>query len=84
VAERWRSGPPGAEPVRAQRGQQDRQRHAIRVVADGDALLAPAVTRRLIEEFAGRPEPRSLAGLAEREREILGLIAQGLSNREIT
>jgi CheY-like chemotaxis protein len=35
--------------------------NAIRVVADGDALLAPAVTRQLIEEFAGRPEPRSLA-----------------------
>jgi DNA-binding NarL/FixJ family response regulator len=59
-------------------------RSAIRVVADGDALLAPAVTRRLIEEFATRPEPRSLAGLTEREREILGLIAQGLSNTEIT
>jgi DNA-binding NarL/FixJ family response regulator len=57
---------------------------AIRVIANGDALLAPAVTRQLIEEFAGRPEPRSLAGLAEREREILGLIAQGLSNTEIT
>ena len=58
--------------------------NAIRVVAGGDALLAPAVTRRLIEEFASRPEPRSLDGLTEREREILGLIAQGLSNTEIT
>ena len=58
--------------------------NAIGVVAGGDALLAPAVTRRLIEEFAGRPEPRSLNGLTEREREILGLIAQGLSNTEIT
>ena len=57
--------------------------HAIRVVAAGDALLAPAVTRRLIEEFAAQPEPRSLDGLTEREREILGLIAQGLSNTEI-
>lgn len=56
--------------------------NAVRVVADGDALLAPAVTRRLIEEFASRPEPRSLDGLTERE--ILGLIAQGLSNTEIT
>jgi DNA-binding NarL/FixJ family response regulator len=58
--------------------------NAIRVVARGDALLAPAVTRRLIEEFASRPEPRSLDALTEREREILGLIAQGLSNTEIT
>jgi DNA-binding NarL/FixJ family response regulator len=58
--------------------------HAIRVVSGGDALLAPAVTRRLIEEFASRPEPRSLDGLTEREVEVLGLIAQGLSNTEIT
>jgi DNA-binding NarL/FixJ family response regulator len=58
--------------------------NAIRVVAAGDALLAPAVTRRLIEEFASRPEPRSLDDLTEREREILGLIAEGLSNTEIT
>lgn len=42
------------------------------------------MTRRLIEQFAGRPEPRSLDGLTEREREVLGLIAQGLSTTEIT
>ena len=58
--------------------------HAIRVVSGGDALLAPAVTRRLIEEFASRPEPRSLDGLTEREIEVLALIARGLSNTEIT
>ena len=61
---------------------------AIRVVAAGDALLAPAVTRRLIEEFAKRPEPRQHPAAAtdevtEREREVLALVGLGLSNAEI-
>jgi DNA-binding NarL/FixJ family response regulator len=61
---------------------------AIRVIAAGDALLAPAVTRRLIAEFARRPEPgqqpaETLEGVTEREREVLTLIARGLSNAEI-
>jgi DNA-binding NarL/FixJ family response regulator len=64
--------------------------HAIRVVAAGDALIAPRITRRLIEEFARRPEPAAagaasalLASLTEREREVLELVANASSNAEI-
>ncbi|HEX2356549.1 MAG TPA: response regulator transcription factor [Micromonosporaceae bacterium] len=62
--------------------------HAVRVVAAGDALLAPSVTRRLIAEFAARPgrdrtRPVSLAALTPRETEVLRLIARGRSNAEI-
>ena len=61
---------------------------AVRVVADGEALLAPSVTKRLIAEFASRPEvrrahPTELKSLTERELEILTLVARGLSNQEI-
>ena len=59
---------------------------AIRTVANGEALLAPSVTRRLIEQFVSRaPErpPPSLPDLTERERDVLRLLAGGLSNAEI-
>jgi DNA-binding NarL/FixJ family response regulator len=64
--------------------------NAVRVVADGEALIAPKITRRLIEEFANRPAPGAateagavLDQLTEREREVLGVVARGLSNAEI-
>ena len=61
--------------------------HAVRVVARGDALLAPSVTRRLIEEIGRRPArtatPASLESLTQRELEVLQLVARGLSNQEI-
>jgi DNA-binding NarL/FixJ family response regulator len=65
---------------------------AVRVVARGDALLSPSVTRRLITDIAARPErplagdrtsDRALEGLTERERQVLVLVAEGLSNDEI-
>ncbi len=60
---------------------------AVRAVAAGDALLSPGVTRRLIGEFASQTrEPRptpALDSLTEREREVMGLVAEGLSNDEI-
>ena len=61
--------------------------NAVRVVAAGEALLAPSVTRRLIERFAAQPPPAhppiALDQLTERESEVLRLVAQGLSNAEI-
>ena len=61
--------------------------YAIRTIAAGEALLAPSVTRRLIAEFAKRPEtatlPPELDALTDREREIFRLVAAGLSNTDI-
>jgi DNA-binding NarL/FixJ family response regulator len=60
---------------------------AVRVVAAGDALLAPTVTARLVQEFArrptGRPRQEFVASLTERETEVLKLVAAGLSNAEL-
>ncbi|MEV0065991.1 MULTISPECIES: response regulator transcription factor [unclassified Amycolatopsis] len=85
VYEALRSGASGfllkdTEPVELLR--------ALRVVAAGEALLAPTVTRRLISEFVGRPEHRridtaAVKQITDREREVLGLVAGGLSNDEI-
>jgi DNA-binding NarL/FixJ family response regulator len=61
---------------------------AVQVVARGDALLSPRVTRRLIAEFASQPErrwqsPTELEELTDRERQVMSLVAKGLSNDEI-
>jgi DNA-binding NarL/FixJ family response regulator len=85
VFEALRSGAAGfllkdTEPVELLR--------ALTVVAAGEALLAPTVTKRLISEFVARPEhrrpaPNTLGELTEREREVLALVAGGMSNDEI-
>lgn len=65
----------------------DRIVHGVELVAAGESLLAPSVTRRLIEQFVSRPLPGQDSGLVrrltDREREVLRLIAQGLSNGQI-
>ena len=77
----------GASGFLLKDGPADELLAAIRVLARGDALLAPAVTRRVIERFAAipneAPPPPALADLSGREVEVLTLVAQGLSNAEI-
>lgn len=61
--------------------------HGIRTVAAGDALIAPSITRRLISEFAARPDPNSgkqrLSNLTDRERDVLTQVGRGRTNQEI-
>ena len=67
----------------------DRLADGVREIARGESVLDPALTRRLIEEFVARPEPdealaRRIGSLTEREREVWGLLARGLTNAEVS
>jgi DNA-binding NarL/FixJ family response regulator len=77
----------GASGFLLKDSEPDELAQAVRVVAGGEALLAPSITRRLIENFVDarphRPATTALNALTDREREVLHLIAQGLSNTEI-
>jgi DNA-binding NarL/FixJ family response regulator len=85
VYESMRAGASGFLLKDVRRGQLT---DAIRTVVAGESLLSPSITRRLIEEFCLRPSPHGgrppeLAGLTERELEVLGLVGRGLSNVDI-
>ena len=76
----------GASGFLLKRTEPENLVEAIRVVAAGEALLSPSVTRRLIDDFSKRPasvSPQRLSELTEREREVLVCIAKGLSNQEL-
>jgi DNA-binding NarL/FixJ family response regulator len=77
----------GASGFLLKDARRDQLVHAIRTVATGDALLAPALVRRLVEDFCRRPPPGGpppgVAELTQRELEVLRLVARGLSNTEI-
>ena len=85
VFEALRAGASGFLVKHTQPGELIR---ALREIADGQALLSPSVTRRLIAEFTARPErpslvPTSMAALTDRESEVVALVALGLTNDEI-
>ncbi|MGK5554292.1 response regulator [Actinomadura kijaniata] len=74
----------GASGFLTKEVEPDELRRAVAVVAAGDSLLSPGVTRRVVERFAGRPRPSADLGvLTAREAEVVRLIATGLSNDEI-
>jgi DNA-binding NarL/FixJ family response regulator len=77
----------GASGFLLKNGQPEALLEAVRVVASGEALLAPSVTRRIIEQFARRPAQRDsgaqLAALTQRERDVLVRLARGQSNIEL-
>jgi DNA-binding NarL/FixJ family response regulator len=78
----------GASGFLLKGGQPTELLAAVRLVAEGESLLAPSVTKRLIEAYVSRPEqsavlPEGLSELTPREHEVLGLIGQGLNNGEI-
>jgi DNA-binding NarL/FixJ family response regulator len=76
----------GASGFLLKNGPSDELVHAIRVVAAGEALLTPAITRRVIKEYTRRPAPqhdKRLDRLTDREREVLRLLATGKSNAEL-
>jgi DNA-binding NarL/FixJ family response regulator len=78
----------GASGFMLKDGTREQLANAVRTVADGDALLAPAITRRLIQEFCRTPPPDSSLGetaqrVTSRELEVIRAVARGLSNLEI-
>jgi DNA-binding NarL/FixJ family response regulator len=84
----WRAMKAGASGFLLKDARREQLAAAVRTVAAGEALLAPSITRRLIEDFCERPPPTAgtpdaVAHLSERELEVLRLVARGLSNAEI-